>query len=296
MRKEISKVSIPELKLFKQGKVRDVYEVDDKLLIVASDRISAFDFILPSLIPDKGKILTQISKFWFGYTSFVSPNHLISVDIEDLPSNLHKYREILAKRSMLVKKSKVIPIECIVRGYIAGSGWKDYLKTGKICGVKLPPGLKQSDRLEEIIFTPSTKAETGHDMNISFKSMQKEIGTKLAQKIRKVSIELYNKASLHAISKGIIIADTKFEFGLIDDELVLIDEIFTPDSSRFWPVASYAPGKSQDSLDKQFVRDYLESTDWDKKSNPPVLPESIIRQTAERYMEIFRLISARNEL
>lgn len=294
--KELSEINIPELTLFKKGKVRDVYEVEDKLLVVASDRISAFDFVLPSLIPDKGKILTQISKFWFEYTSLICPNHMISTEVDDFPVPLHKHRNVLEKRSMLVKRTEVFPVECVVRGYLAGSGWKDYLATGKTSGVKLPQGLQMSDRLEEPIFTPATKAEEGHDINISYQEMQKIIGEERAQKVKRVSIELYQKASLYALSKGIIIADTKFEFGLIADELILVDEIFTPDSSRFWPVSTYKPGISQASLDKQFVRDYLESTDWDKQSDPPQLPDDIIVQTAERYREIYRLLSGNDDL
>jgi len=292
----ISDTDISDLKLFKKGKARDVYEVGDHLLIVASDRISAFDYVLPSLIPDKGKVLTQLSKFWFEYTSLICPNHMISAEVDDFPASLHKHKAVLDKRSMLTKRTRVFPVECVVRGYLAGSGWKDYQATGKTSGVKLPPGLRQADRLEDVFFTPATKAEEGHDINISFKEMQKLIGMEHAQKIKRISIELYQKASLHALSKGIIIADTKFEFGLSEGEILLVDEIFTPDSSRFWPVATYAPGKSQPSLDKQFVRDYLEGTEWDKQSDPPELPESIIRQTAERYREIFRLLTGRDEL
>ncbi len=291
-----SEISIPELPLYKKGKVRDVYEIEDKLLIVASDRISAFDYVLPSLIPDKGKILTQLSKFWFDFTSLVCPNHLLTDEIDEFPPVLLKYKEILEKRSMLVHKTEVIPVECVVRGYLSGSGWKDYKATGKISGVKVPSGLREADRLDEIIFTPATKAEEGHDLNISFKEMQKLVEPELANKVKKVSLELFQKASFHALSKGIIIADTKFEFGLLKDELILIDEIFTPDSSRFWPLASYSPGQSPPSLDKQFVRDYLESTDWDKESLPPPLPQSIIEQTSKRYLEIYSLLTGKNEL
>lgn len=296
MEKSLSKISIPDLRLFKQGKVRDVYEFESNLLIIASDRISAFDYILPSLIPNKGKVLTQLSKFWFEYTSLSCSNHVVTADFEEFPPVLKKHREQLEKRSMLVKKTEVVPIECVVRGYLAGSGWKDYKATRKTSGVKLPPDLKESDRLSDVIFTPSTKAESGHDENISFKEMQRIIGPELARKIKKVSIELYQKASLHALSKGIIIADTKFEFGLLDDDLILVDEIFTPDSSRFWPVAEYAPGRSQPSLDKQFVRDYLEGTSWDKNSPPSPLPIDIIEQTSKRYVEIYRLLTGKNEL
>jgi phosphoribosylaminoimidazole-succinocarboxamide synthase len=292
----ISEINIPELTLYKRGKVRDVYDLKDKLLIIATDRISAFDYVLPSLIPDKGKILTQLSKFWFDFTSLICTNHVISAEIDEFPSFLHKYREELEKRSMLVKKTEIVPVECVVRGYLAGSGWKEYQATGKVCGVKLPPGLKEADKLDEIIFTPSTKAEEGHDQNISFKEMKKIVEPDLAQKIRKVSLELYQKALFHALSKGIIIADTKFEFGLSEDGLILVDEVFTPDSSRFWPLSSYSPGKSPPSLDKQFVRDYLESTNWDKQSPPPPLPKSIINQTGKRYFEIYSLLTEKNEL
>ena len=297
MVKAYSEISIPELPLYKKGKVREVYEIEDKLLIVASDRISAFDYVLPSLIPDKGKILTQLSKFWFDFTSLVCPNHLLTDEIDEFPPVLLKYKEILEKRSMLVHKTEVIPVECVVRGYLSGSGWKDYKATGKISGVKVPSGLREADRLDEIIFTPATKAAEGeHDQNISFKEMQKLIEPELANKVKKVSLELFQKASFHALSKGIIIADTKFEFGLLKDELILIDEIFTPDSSRFWPLASYSPGQSPPSLDKQFVRNYLESTDWDKESPPPPLPQSIIEQTSKRYLEIYSLLTGKNEL
>ncbi|HDZ25717.1 hypothetical protein LCGC14_2061710 [marine sediment metagenome] len=297
MVKAYSEISIPELPLYKKGKVREVYEIEDKLLIVASDRISAFDYVLPSLIPDKGKILTQLSKFWFDFTSLVCPNHLLTDEIDEFPPVLFKYKEILEKRSMLVHKTEVLPVECVVRGYLSGSGWKDYKTTGKISGVKVHSDLREADRLEEIIFTPATKAAEGeHDQNISFKEMQKLIEPELANKVKKVSLELFQKASFHALSKGIILADTKFEFGLLKDELILIDEIFTPDSSRFWPLASYSPGQSPPSLDKQFVRNYLESTDWDKESPPPPLPQSIIEQTSKRYLEIYNLLTGKNEL
>jgi phosphoribosylaminoimidazole-succinocarboxamide synthase len=296
MEKTLSEIIIPELRLHKKGKVRDVYEIDDKLLIIATDRISAFDFVLPSLVPDKGKILTQLSKFWFDYTAYICPNHLLSTEVQEYPPPLSKYKNILEKRSMLVKRAEVVPVECVVRAYLAGSGWKEYQATGKISGVKLPSGLTESERLPDPIFTPATKAEEGHDLNISFREMKKIIGNELAQKIKKTSLKLYQKASLYALSKGIIIADTKFEFGLDRDEIILVDEIFTPDSSRFWPLTSYTPGQSQPSLDKQFVRDYLESTPWDKASAPPALPESIIKQTGKRYFEIFSLLTGRKEL
>jgi phosphoribosylaminoimidazole-succinocarboxamide synthase len=291
-----SDFAIPGLPLYKKGKVRNVYEIEDKLLIVATDRISAFDFVLPSVIPDKGKILTQLSKFWFEYTQLVCPNHLITADAREFPPVLAKYRDILDKRTMLVKKTEVMPVECVVRGYLSGSGWKEYQTTGKVSGIKLPPGLRESDRLEEAIFTPSTKADVGHDENMTFKDTQKLIGARLAAKIKKISFELYQKACLHALSKGIIIADTKFEFGLQGDDLLLVDEIFTPDSSRFWPLAKYEPGKSQPSLDKQFVRDYLLSTTWDRKSVPPPLPPDIVEKTTRKYLEIFMLLTELPEL
>jgi phosphoribosylaminoimidazole-succinocarboxamide synthase len=292
MNEPVSDIQISEYPLFKRGKVRDVYDLGDKLLLVATDRISAFDFVLPSLIPDKGKILTQISKFWFDFTAYICPNHLLTMEFSQYPPPLQKHKDLLDKRSMLVKKTKVIPVECVVRGYLAGSGWKEYKELGKTSGIKLPPGLKESDRLPNPIFAPATKAEEGHDLNISFKEMEKIVGDdELAQKVKKTSLKLYQKASLYALSKGIIIADTKFEFGLDGNDLILVDEIFTPDSSRFWPLQSYKPGKSQASLDKQFVRDYLLSSSWDRNSVPPPLPSQIIEQTAARYFEIYSLLS-----
>ena len=297
MEKPVSEINIPELPLFKKGKVRDVYDLGDRLLIVASDRISAFDFVLPSLIPNKGKILTQLSRFWFDFTAYICPNHVLQTEFRRFPQPLQKYKSILDKRSMLVKKTRVVPIECVVRGYLSGSGWKEYQETGKTGGVKLPAGLRESDRLPNPIFAPSTKAEEGHDLNISFKEMKKIVGDEeLAQKMKKTSLKLFQKASLHALSKGIIIADTKFEFGLDKDDLFLVDEIFTPDSSRFWPLQKYEPDKSQPSLDKQFVRDYLLKSSWDRKSVPPALPPEIIEQTAKRYFEIYSLLSGRSEL
>ena len=296
MERPIGDIVLPGLPLFRKGKVRDVFEVGDKLLIVATDRISAFDWVLPSLIPYKGKVLTQLSKFWFDFVGLVVPNHLLATEIKDFPPVLAPFADLLAKRSMLVKKTSVIPVECVVRGYLAGSGWKEYQTTGKICGIKVPKGLRESDQLAEPIFTPSTKAEKGHDVNICFKDVQKEIGAGLAGKIRKTSLELYQKASLYAISKGVIIADTKFEFGLDGDDLILIDEIFTPDSSRFWPLAQYEPGRSQPSLDKQFVRDYLETTPWDKNTPPPELPAEIVAKTSQKYLEIYKVLTGLDDL
>ncbi len=297
MSQPVSDIQISEYPLFKRGKVRNVYDLGDKLLLVATDRISAFDFVLPSLIPDKGKILTQLSKFWFDFTAYICPNHVLTTDFSQYPQPLQKYKDLLDKRSMLVKKTKVIPVECVVRGYLAGSGWKEYKESGRTSGIKLPPNLMESDRLSNPIFAPATKAEEGHDQNISFKEMKKIVGDdELSKKIKKTSLKLYQKASLYALSKGIIIADTKFEFGLDKDDLILVDEIFTPDSSRFWPLQSYKAGKSQASLDKQFVRDYLLSSSWDRDSVPPPLPPQIIEQTSARYFEIYSLLSGRTEL
>ena len=297
MSQPVSEICISEFPVFKRGKVRDVFDLGDKLLIVATDRISAFDFVLPSLIPDKGKILTQLSKFWFDFTAYICPNHVLTTDLRQFPEPLQKYRDVLDKRSMLVRKTNVVPVECVVRGYLAGSGWKEYQETGKTSGVKLPAGLKESDRLPSPIFAPATKAEEGHDLNISFKEMKKIVANdELAQKIKKTSLKLYQKASLYALSKGIIIADAKFEFGLDKDELILVDEIFTPDSSRFWPLQKYEPGKPQPSLDKQFVRDYLLRSSWDRKSVPPPLPPEIVEQTAKKYFEIYSLLSGKSEL
>lgn len=296
MEKTLAEISIPELPVFKRGKVRDVFDLNDNLLFVASDRISAFDWVLPSLIPDKGKILTQLSVFWFSFSFSLCPNHVIAADFDAFPSVLQKYREKLEKRSLLVKKTEVIPVECVVRGYLEGSGWKDYQASGETSGVKLPPGLRQGDKLEEVIFTPATKAEQGHDINISFEEMQRIVGGELSLRIRELSISLYLKASEYALTKGIIIADTKFEFGIIDGDLVLIDEIFTPDSSRFWPLERYTPGRSQPSLDKQFVRDHLEKMSWDKDSPPPELPPEIVSKTSEKYRDIYRRLTGRSEI
>ncbi|MEN6561420.1 MAG: phosphoribosylaminoimidazolesuccinocarboxamide synthase [Acidobacteriota bacterium] len=296
MEQPIGDIELPGLPLFRKGKVRNVFEVEDKLLIVATDRISAFDWVLPSLITYKGKVLTQLSKFWFDFVGLVIPNHLIATETRDFPPVLAPFAGVLAKRSMLVKKTRVVPVECVVRGYLSGSGWKEYKATGKVCGIRLPKGLRESDQIVEPIFTPSTKAEKGHDVNISFKDVEREIGAELAGKIRKTSLELYQKAALYAVSKGIIIADTKFEFGLDGDDLVLIDEIFTPDSSRFWPLAQYEPGRPQPSFDKQFVRDYLETTNWDKNSPPPELPADIIAKTSQKYLEIYKVLTGLDDL
>lgn len=282
----VLKTDFPDLKLAGRGKVRDIYDLGDALLIVTTDRISAFDVIMNEAIPDKGYVLTQISAFWFRQMEDIILNHIISTDVKDFPAECQKYAAQLEGRSMLVKKAKPLPVECIVRGYISGSGWKDYKATGAICGITLPAGLVESDKLEEPIFTPSTKAELGeHDENISFDRCVELIGRELAEKIRDVTIAIYKRARDIADTKGIIIADTKFEYGIYNGELIIIDECMTPDSSRFWPKDSYKPGGAQPSFDKQFLRDYLETLDWGKTAPAPPLPEEIIRKTGEKYME-----------
>ncbi|MBN2644064.1 MAG: phosphoribosylaminoimidazolesuccinocarboxamide synthase [Desulfuromonadaceae bacterium] len=282
----IMKTNCPDLKLVNQGKVRDIYDVGEYLLIVTSDRISAFDVIMNEGIPQKGYVLTEISKFWFDQMTDIIPNHIVSTNVDDFPPETHKYRDQLEGRSMLVKKAKPLPVECIVRGYISGSGWKDYQKTGAICGIPLPAGLKESDKLPEVIFTPSTKAELGtHDENIPFEKVEELCGKDLAAKVRNATIAIYERARDIADAKGIIIADTKFEFGLLDGELIWIDEALTPDSSRFWPKDQYQPGGPQPSFDKQFLRDYLETLDWGKTAPAPDLPAEIVRKTGEKYME-----------
>lgn len=274
-----------------RGKVRDIYDLGDKLLIVATDRLSAFDVILPTPIPDKGRVLTQLSLFWFDLLKDVIPNHVISAT--EFPAPFDKFRDELAGRSMLVQKTKPLPIECVVRGYVSGSGWKDYRATGKICGIVLPNGLLESGRLLEPIFTPATKAVSGHDENISFEQAERMIGKELAEKVRAVSLELYRRAATHAEPRGIIVADTKFEFGLLNDKLMWIDEALTPDSSRFWPAAQYSPGGPQASFDKQFVRDYLERMRWPKTPPGPELPPEVVEATREKYREAYRILSGR---
>ena len=286
MEQSLFETDFTELKLLKRGKVRDIYDLGDKLLIVATDRISAFDVIMPDTIPEKGKILTAISLFWFEIMESIVQNHLIASNIEDYPDICKPYAEFLEGRSMLVKKVEPLPIECVVRGYISGSGWKSYQKTGSVCGIDLPQGLKESDKLPEIIFTPSTKEEQGaHDINIDYESAVKIVGEDLAAKVRDLSIAIYKKGVEFADRKGIIIADTKFEFGIYDNEVILIDEVLTPDSSRFWPKESYSPGCPQDSYDKQYIRDYLISIKWDKKPPAPNLPAHVIKDTRSKYME-----------
>jgi phosphoribosylaminoimidazole-succinocarboxamide synthase len=281
-----------ELKPDVRGKVRDIFDLGDVLLIVATDRLSAFDVVLPDPVPYKGEVLTKISLFWFDHLADAVPNHLISPEVEDLPEAYAAYAEALRGRFMLVRKAEVFPVECIVRGYLAGSGLKEYRAHGTVCGQALPPGLVESQQLPEPIFTPSTKAAIGdHDENISFEQMVEIVGAEHAARLRAVSLELYSRAAAHARTRGIIIADTKFEFGLIDGEVALIDEVLTPDSSRFWPVEGYAPGGAQPSYDKQFVRDWLEARGWDKTPPAPPLPEDIITITAEKYIEAYEAIT-----
>jgi phosphoribosylaminoimidazole-succinocarboxamide synthase len=286
MSKLVLETNFPDLKLAGRGKVRDIYDLGETLLIVTTDRISAFDVIMNEGIPDKGFVLTQISAFWFRQMEDIIPNHIISTDVKDFPTQCRNYADILEGRSMLVKKAKPLPAECIVRGYLSGSGWKDYQSTGAVCGIALPPGLVESDKLPEPIFTPSTKAELGtHDENIPFEKMEELCGKALAGRVRDVTLKIYTKARDIADARGIIIADTKFEYGIYSGELIIIDECMTPDSSRFWPKDSYKPGGPQPSFDKQFLRDYLETLDWNKTAPPPPLPEEIVRKTGEKYME-----------
>ena len=297
MLQTVIETDFEELNLIKRGKVRDIYDLGDTLLMVATDRISAFDVVMPNPIPAKGKILTQISLFWFKIMESILPNHVISSNVEDYPDICKPYADILVGRSMLVKKAAPLPIECIVRGYISGSGWNDYLESGSICGIKLPENLRESDKLPEAIFTPSTKAETGfHDINIEFDEAIQKIGGDLAQQVRTLSLDIYGKGAELAYKKGIIIADTKFEFGLFEDNLILIDEVLTPDSSRFWPKSSYEPGGSQKSFDKQYLRDYLISIDWDKTPPAPSLPEDVIANTQKKYLEAFNRLTESNHV
>ena len=275
-----------------QGKVRDIYDLGDKLLLVASDRISAFDFVLKDPIPYKGEILTRLSLFWFDFLKDVIPTHFLSADVADLPEPFAAHADYLRGRFMLVKKADVFPTECIVRGYLAGSGLKEYNKSGTLCGIALPDGLVNSSKFDEPLFTPSTKAEIGdHDENISFERMEELLGADMASQLRDASLKAYTRGRDHAASRGIIIADTKFEFGLINGELTLVDEVLTPDSSRFWPADQYEPGKNQPSFDKQFVRDWLESTDWDKTTEPPSLPADVIETTSQKYIQAYEIIT-----
>lgn len=291
----ILQTNLPDVKLIGRGKVRDIYDLGEHLLIVASDRLSAFDVILPDPIPDKGKVLTQISVFWFGQMADLTPNHLVAWEVRDFPKILQPYRDQLEGRSMLVKKCQPLAIEAIVRGYLAGSGWSDYQKTGQVCGYQLPAGLQESDRLPEPLFTPSTKAELGaHDENISLAQAEKIVGQEVARQVASRALAIYGRARDIAARAGIIIADTKFEFGIRDGRLILIDEILTPDSSRFWEAESYEPGRGQASYDKQFVRDYLETLDWDKTPPAPPLPDDIVQKTRARYVEAYERLTGRS--
>jgi phosphoribosylaminoimidazole-succinocarboxamide synthase len=287
-------LELPGIKKLKSGKVREIFDLGDAFLFVASDRISAFDCVMPNGIPRKGEVLTQLSHFWFDQVANIVPNHRLAGPNDPLPANLKPFEAQIGRRSMIVKKAKPLAIECVVRGYLAGSGWKEYKKSQTVCGVKLPPGLQDSSELPEPIFTPSTKAETGHDENIDFDTAAKIAGRDIAERVREMSIKIYSFAREYARKRGIIIADTKFEFGtLADGTLILIDEVLTPDSSRFWPADQYAPGKSQPSFDKQFVRDYLETLDWDKNPPAPALPPEIIEKTTAKYVEAYEKITGR---
>jgi len=286
-------LELPGLKKVRSGKVREIFDLGDRLLFVATDRISAFDCIMPNGIPHKGQVLTQISYFWFSQTESFQPNHLISRAGDALPASLEPFRSQLAGRSMIVKKAKPLAIECVVRGYLAGSGWKEYGASQTVCGVKLPPGLKESSELPEPIFTPATKAETGHDENISFEQAAHIVGKETAEKVRAASLKIYNTARDYALKKGLIIADTKFEFGVFENELILIDEVLTPDSSRFWPADQYQPGRGQPSFDKQFVRDYLETLDWDKSPPAPTLPPDVVARTESKYLEAYERLTGK---
>ena len=294
----VLQLSLPGIKKLKSGKVREVFDLGDRLLFVASDRLSAFDVIMPNGIPRKGDVLTQVSYFWFAQTESFQPNHLISRANEPLPENLQPFAtgagcKDLSRRSMIVKKCQPLAIECVVRGYLAGSGWKEYQKSQIVCGIKLPPGLKESSELPEPIFTPATKAETGHDENISFEQAKKIVGDDIAGQARAASLKIYNFARDYARKRGIIIADTKFEFGLDNGNLILIDEVLTPDSSRFWPADQYAPGRGQPSFDKQFVRDYLETLDWDKTPPGPKLPDDVVAKTSAKYLEAYEKLTGK---
>ncbi len=291
MHSVVTKTEFSELPLLSRGKVRDIYDMGDELLIVVTDRISAFDHVLPNGIPDKGRVLNLLSDFWFKKTAHIVRNQVVSVATQDLPSPLCPHKEVLDGRFTIARKAKMLPVECVVRGYLSGSGWNDYRKTGAVCGIALPAGLTESDRLPEPIFTPSTKAETGHDENISFEKAADLIGRELAAKVKEATLGLYTFARDYAASRGIIIADTKFEFGLLHGELILCDEVLTPDSSRFWPADQYRPGRGQPSFDKQFVRDYLLSIKWNKEPPVPQLPEEVVAKTSAKYREAYEKVT-----
>ena len=290
----VLQTDFPELTLHARGKVRDLYSLNGQLLFVATDRISAFDYVLASGIPEKGRVLTQLSLFWFDFLKGTVNNHLVTAKVSEYPEPLRKYEDQIRGRSMLVQKAQMIDVECVVRGYLSGSGWKDYQKTGAVCGINLPAGLRDSDKLPEPIFTPASKATTGHDENISFHEMCKRTGPELAEELRDLSVRIYQKAADYAAGRGIIIADTKFEFGRTAQGLVLADEVLTPDSSRFWPADRYQPGRSQESYDKQFVRDYLETIKWNKQPPAPALPDEVAGKTSEKYIQAFRVLAGRD--
>ena len=290
----IVETNLGGLPLISRGKVRDIYDAGDHLVIVATDRISAFDYILPTGIRDKGRVLTQLSIFWFDFLSDVVPTHFVTADVSRYPNRFHAYRAQLEGRSMLVKKAAMIDVECVARGYLSGSGWKEYQAEGKVCGIPLPHGLRESDRLPEPIFTPATKAQTGHDENIPFADVVDRVGLELASRLEHLTLLIYRRAAEYAEGRGIILADTKFEFGFVGDELVLADEVLTPDSSRFWPADQYKPGGAQPSFDKQYVRDYLESIRWDKKPPAPELPRDVAARTSEKYRQAFRVLTGKD--
>jgi phosphoribosylaminoimidazole-succinocarboxamide synthase len=289
----LTQTNLPGLKLQARGKVRDIYDLGDQLLIVVTDRLSAFDVVLPTGIPNKGKVLNQMSAFWFDFFKDFVPSHVVSTQVADFPPEVRKFRDQLEGRSMLVKKAKVFPIECVARGFLAGSGLKDYNKTGKVCGIDLPPGLRDSDRLPKPIFTPATKAETGHDENISFEEAGRVIGRDVIQRLKELTLSIYSRGVEYASKRGIIICDTKFEFGSIDGRIHIVDEMLTPDSSRFWPADQYHPGQAQPSFDKQFVRDYLERIGWNKQPPAPELPEDIVNATSAKYVEALKILTGR---
>lgn len=289
----IAQTEIPGLTLHARGKVRDIYDLNEHLLFVASDRISAFDYVLATGIPDKGCVLTQLSLFWFEMLQDIVPNHVVTADFDAYPENLQPFESQLRGRSMIVKRAEMVTVECVVRGYLSGSGWKEYQKAGAVCGIELPQGLRESDRLPEPIFTPAIKATSGHDENIPFSEMVKRAGPQVSERLRDISLKLYARASAHALERGIIIADTKFEFGRTAEGMILADEVFTPDSSRFWPAESYSPGKAQLSFDKQFVRDYLESIRWNKQPPAPSLPEDVAQKTSEKYKQAYRQLTGK---
>ena len=289
----ILQLDLPGINKVKSGKVREIFDLDDRFLFVATDRLSAFDVVMPNGIPRKGEVLTQVSYFWFEQTQGFQPNHLLSRPGDELPAKLAPFKKQLTGRSMLVKKAKPLTIECVVRGYLAGSGWKEYKQSGTVCGIKLPPGLKDSSELPEPIFTPATKAETGHDENISFEEAAKLVGRDIAERARAASLKIYNFARDYARKRGIIIADTKFEFGMMDGEMILIDEVLTPDSSRFWPADQYEPGKTQPSFDKQFVRDYLETLNWNKQPPGPALPADVVSKTTAKYLDAYERLTGK---